>query len=83
MLNYSELLHDTIAKIQPMIREFHARAQLSLDGLTKPVGSLGGLEELAAHYVAISQKLPPLMTEHLSGLEGCSFGLPSVRISYS
>ncbi len=63
MLNYSELLHDTIANIQPMSREFHARAKLALDSLTKPIGSLGRLEELAAQYVAISQKLPPLMPE--------------------
>jgi len=59
----SELLHETLSSIQPMSRDFHARARLVLDRLTKPVGSLGRLEELAAQYVAISQMLPPVMPE--------------------
>ena len=45
--------------IQPMNQDFHARAKMALDQLTKPVGSLGRLEELAAQYVGISQELPP------------------------
>jgi nicotinate-nucleotide--dimethylbenzimidazole phosphoribosyltransferase len=63
MPQHSELIHETIRNIQPVNRDFHARAQLALDRLTKPVGSLGRLEDLAAQYVAISQELPPLMPE--------------------
>jgi nicotinate-nucleotide--dimethylbenzimidazole phosphoribosyltransferase len=63
MPKFSQLIQDTITSIQPVSRDFHARAQLALDQLTKPVGSLGRLEELAAQYVAISQELPPLMPE--------------------
>lgn len=61
MQKHSQLLQETIANIQPMNRDFRARAQLALDQLTKPVGSLGRLEELAAQYVAVSQELPPAM----------------------
>jgi nicotinate-nucleotide--dimethylbenzimidazole phosphoribosyltransferase len=60
---YSPLIQNIIASIQPMSRDFHARAQLALDQLTKPVGSLGRLEELAAQYVAITQELPPGIPE--------------------
>ena len=62
MSQLSPLIKATIARIEPMSQEFHARAQLALDQLTKPVGSLGRLEELAAQYVAITQELPPRMS---------------------
>jgi nicotinate-nucleotide--dimethylbenzimidazole phosphoribosyltransferase len=61
MPKYTELIDDTISSIQPISRDFHARACVHLDQLTKPVGSLGRLEELAAQYVSISQVLPPVM----------------------
>lgn len=57
------LIADTIMSIQPISLDFHARAQVRLDRLTKPVGSLGRLEELAAQYVAISQVFPPAMPD--------------------
>ncbi len=52
-------LQQTIDCIQPVNREFHARAQAALNRLTKPVRSLGRLEDLAAQYVAITQVFPP------------------------
>jgi nicotinate-nucleotide--dimethylbenzimidazole phosphoribosyltransferase len=49
------------SQIKPLNPEWTARAQERLDSLTKPVGSLGRLEELAAQYVAIREELfPPL-----------------------
>ncbi len=53
------LLQETIDRIQPISRGFYARAQSAIDGLTKPVGSLGRLEDLAARYVAMTQVFPP------------------------
>ncbi|HJU05752.1 MAG TPA: nicotinate-nucleotide--dimethylbenzimidazole phosphoribosyltransferase [Nitrospiraceae bacterium] len=47
-------LHEAIKKIRPADRQIMKRAQARLDRLTKPVGSLGRLEELAAQYVAMS-----------------------------
>jgi|UniRef100_A0A7V6DQH8 nicotinate-nucleotide--dimethylbenzimidazole phosphoribosyltransferase len=49
------------SQIKPLDPAWAARAQERLDSLTKPVGSLGRLEELAAQYVAIREELfPPL-----------------------
>ncbi len=47
------------SQIKPLDKAWLARAQERLDSLTKPQGSLGRLEELAARYVAIRQELLP------------------------
>jgi nicotinate-nucleotide--dimethylbenzimidazole phosphoribosyltransferase len=48
-------LSQIISQIEPVDPDWLARAQARLDSLTKPRGSLGRLEELAARYVAIRQ----------------------------
>lgn len=53
------ILRDTIESVRPADKGALARAQARLDRLTKPVGSLGRLEELAARYIAITGKIPP------------------------
>ena len=63
LLKHYQVVQETISSIQPVSREFHARAQRGLDQLTKPVGSLGRLEELSAQFVAISQEFPPKIPE--------------------
>ena len=52
-------LQETIEKIRPPDRELLARTQARLDRLTKPLGSLGRLEELAAHYVMLTGEIKP------------------------
>lgn len=52
-------LHETLGRIRPANHELLAQAQLRLDRLTKPLGSLGRLEELAAQYVMISGERKP------------------------
>ena len=52
-------LQDAIQTIHPIDREGLVRAQRRLDRLTKPLGSLGRLEELAARYVAITGEERP------------------------
>lgn len=59
------LLQKTLDDIQPVTREFYACAQAALNRLTKPVGSLGRLEDLAARYVSITQLFPPTVPEAL------------------
>ncbi len=59
------LLQNTIHDIQPVNREWYACAQGALNQLTKPVGSLGRLEDLAARYVAMTQLFPPTVPEAL------------------
>ncbi len=52
-------LSQIISQIEPVDPAWLARAQERLDSLTKPPGSLGRLEELAARYVAIRRDLMP------------------------
>jgi len=47
------------SQIKPLDSEYTARARERLDSLTKPPGSLGKLEELAARYVAIREEIFP------------------------
>ena len=44
----------------PLSTTHYAQARAHLDTLTKPIGSLGRLEELAAQIVAIREGVPPL-----------------------
>ena len=54
-------LSQIISQIEPVDLAWLDRAQERLDSLTKPPGSLGRLEELAARYVSIRRELlPPL-----------------------
>ena len=53
------LIHETIDRIQPTDPRVLAQAQARLDRLTKPIGSLGRLEELAARYVMITGEMKP------------------------
>lgn len=52
-------LHRLLGLIQPPDRRLLLQAKSRLDRLTKPQGSLGRLEELAAQYVMISGELKP------------------------
>jgi nicotinate-nucleotide--dimethylbenzimidazole phosphoribosyltransferase len=50
---------ETIDRIQSTDPRLLAQAQARLDRLTKPIGSLGRLEELAARYVMITGEMKP------------------------
>jgi nicotinate-nucleotide--dimethylbenzimidazole phosphoribosyltransferase len=54
-----EKLKERLSSIQPIKEEFLSRAQTRLDKLTKPLGSLGQVEEIAKRYVAIVENLSP------------------------
>ncbi|RNC69229.1 MAG: nicotinate-nucleotide--dimethylbenzimidazole phosphoribosyltransferase [Desulfuromonadales bacterium] len=53
------LLNETLSTIRPVDADLLARAQAKLDSKTKPLGSLGRLEEFARRYAAISGSLTP------------------------
>jgi nicotinate-nucleotide--dimethylbenzimidazole phosphoribosyltransferase len=55
------LREEIIRKIVPVRREFVEKAQARLDDLTKPVGSLGKLEEFALRLVAIRENTMPVL----------------------
>ncbi|MFH1538090.1 MAG: nicotinate-nucleotide--dimethylbenzimidazole phosphoribosyltransferase [bacterium] len=52
-------IKETIEKISPPDQEWLKKAQVYIDNLVKPVGSLGRLEEFAAKIVAIQQTMEP------------------------
>jgi nicotinate-nucleotide--dimethylbenzimidazole phosphoribosyltransferase len=54
-----KFLHDLIVSVPSLRQEWHERAIQRLNSLTKPLGSLGRLEEIAARIVAIRQDLRP------------------------
>jgi nicotinate-nucleotide--dimethylbenzimidazole phosphoribosyltransferase len=52
-------LDEALQRIQPVDREIAAAVQARLDRLTKPVGSLGRLEETAVRYATITGEVKP------------------------
>jgi nicotinate-nucleotide--dimethylbenzimidazole phosphoribosyltransferase len=56
-----ELLKSTLKAIKPVNREWYDIAQKHLDNLTKPLGSLGRLEEFAQRLVAITENRKPVL----------------------
>ncbi len=58
-----ELLTETLAAIQPVDPVLLEKAQAKLDNKTKPLGSLGRLEEFARRFAAITGSLEPDTTK--------------------
>ncbi len=52
-------LTEKLSSIKPVDNKYLSLAQARLDKLTKPLGSLGQLEEMAKRYVAIVENLNP------------------------
>lgn len=59
------LLTETLGKIQPVDADLLAQAQAKLDNKTKPLGSLGRLEEFARRFAAITGSLEPDTTKKI------------------
>ena len=57
------LLSETLARIEPIDAALLDNAQAKLDNKTKPLGSLGRLEEFARRFAAISGSLAPVTTK--------------------
>jgi nicotinate-nucleotide--dimethylbenzimidazole phosphoribosyltransferase len=53
------LLHDTLSRIAPVDAALLKKAQEKLDNKTKPLGSLGRMEEFARRFAAITGSLEP------------------------
>lgn len=56
-----EILNSVLKIINPVNEEFYSIAQRHLDNLTKPLGSLGRLEEFARRLVAITEQRNPIL----------------------
>jgi nicotinate-nucleotide--dimethylbenzimidazole phosphoribosyltransferase len=58
-----ELLNKTLKEIVPVRDEWYEKAQKRLDNLTKPLGSLGRLEEFARRLVAVAEDVNPTLNK--------------------
>lgn len=56
-----DLFKSALESIKPVNEEWYATAQKRLDNLTKPLGSLGRLEEFARRLVAMTENKAPLL----------------------
>ena len=52
------IIEETLKRIQPVSDHWLEKARERLDSLTKPMGSLGMLEDLAARFAAIREEIP-------------------------
>jgi nicotinate-nucleotide--dimethylbenzimidazole phosphoribosyltransferase len=57
-----EIIRNTILSIRSGSDEYREEAKRHIDSLTKPIGSLGRLEEVAAQYVAWREEKTPAIT---------------------
>lgn len=60
-----EKLAHTISGIQPINPAYFDRAQKKLNGLTKPLNSLGQLEEIIKQIVAITENEAPILRDKI------------------
>jgi len=74
-------IEDVSGKIQPLDATLRVQAQGRLDRLTKPLGSLGRLEELAASYVAITGELKPNIPRGVVFTFAADHGVATERVS--
>jgi nicotinate-nucleotide--dimethylbenzimidazole phosphoribosyltransferase len=61
-LMQDEFIRNTILKIRSGNPEYQSEAQRHLDFLTKPIGSLGKLEQVAVQYVAWREEKTPVIS---------------------
>ena len=73
--------HEIIDRIQPTDSRLLVQAQARLDRLTKPIGSLGRLEELAAHYVMITGETKPKVPRGTVFTFAADHGVTEERVS--
>jgi len=75
------LLEQTLKKIQPLNRSAETEIQTRLDSLTKPLGSLGRLEELAGRIAGIQGEIPPRLGRKLLFVFAADHGISEEGVS--
>jgi nicotinate-nucleotide--dimethylbenzimidazole phosphoribosyltransferase len=76
-----ELIRNTILGIRAGNDEYHAQAKRHIDSLTKPIGSLGVLEEVAAQYVAWREEKTPVISRKAVYVFAADHGITAEGIS--
>ena len=74
-------LNQALAKIKPFDKKLYEQAQSRLDNLTKPIGSLGKLEQLAKQVVAITGNQNPQLKKKVIFTLAGDHGITEEKIS--
>lgn len=74
-------MQETIRMIRPVKAEFIEEAQRRLDNLTKPLRSLGRLEEFARRLVAITENTMPSLDRKVIFTFACDHGVAEEGVS--
>ena len=77
----SPAIERTISAIPAVDDEWLRRAQRHLDSLTKPLGSLGQIEAVAAQYVAWRQEQPPRVAKKAVYVFAADHGITDEGVS--
>ena len=77
----NEKIDKVIKEILPIENDFRTKARERLDSLTKPQGSLGRLEELAAEIVAIRRDLRPELKKRIFAVFAGDHGVAEEGVS--
>ncbi|MCL4377825.1 MAG: nicotinate-nucleotide--dimethylbenzimidazole phosphoribosyltransferase [Actinobacteria bacterium] len=76
-----QLMKETIERIGKLDKGIMDRAQAKLDSLTKPLGSLGRLEELAKQVVGITNNMSPKFSKKLVIVMAADHGVVDEGVS--
>ncbi|MEW5944723.1 MAG: nicotinate-nucleotide--dimethylbenzimidazole phosphoribosyltransferase [bacterium] len=76
-----KIISETLGRIQPPDEEWRRRAWERIDNLVKPVRSLGRLEEIAAHVVAVQRTTAPALDEKVVALMAGDHGVVEEGVS--
>lgn len=74
-------LEEALVSIQPVDRAIAVRIQARLDRLTKPLGSLGRLEEIAVRYAMITGEVKPNLPRGVVFTFAADHGVASEGVS--
>ncbi len=76
-----KLIEETVAQIGDLDDRMMGKAQAHLDNLTKPLGSLGRLEELAKHLVGITGRERPSLAQKVIVTMAADHGVTAEGVS--
>ncbi len=80
-MNDLELIQDTVKKILPLEDQWLVSSKKRLDSLTKPLGSLGRLEDLAQKICAIKRTIKPLLANKVIFTLAADHGITAEGVS--
>ncbi len=75
------MIKEAISKIRPLDKKFFKMARQRLDILTKPLGSLGRLEDFAARIVAIKEDTSPTLGKKVVFTFAADHGVTKAGVS--